>query len=179
MGRIISTKDVSFPRYWFVTIDSFIPKLPETSYTYVWNFINDTLNDSKSWKRFGYNFVAIDPIKGLELRKEKKVQVNVFHIRLSLNNTIVKECNLPGLSCADSSVNIIFLNVDNWVFGTVQSGMDCTLYRKYVILHEIGHLLGRGHKKCMKNKNDYCSIMYQQTISKGCCTPNVYPLDDD
>ena len=171
--------------FWFLTIDESVKKKFQkihptlVSYSYVFQFINKTLKDKRGWSRFGYNFIAIDPESGFGLRKNKYKEFKVVHVRLSLNSVVSQICDFDGLSCADMSSDNIYFNAENWIYGTKASGMSRENLKIYVILHEFAHILGKGHKKCTNNENDKCSIMYQQTISKGCCKPNNWVLDSD
>jgi len=173
MVRLISSRDTSFTRYWFLTIDGDVEQLPETSFDYVSLLINQVLNHPQGWNKFGYKFIQIDQDVGLKSGNKK----SIFHLRLSTDDTIESKCELRGLSCADMSMNVIYLNVYNWIYGSKKSEMTPELLRWYCINHEIGHLLGRNHKSCGKGQ---CSIMLQQTIkSKNCCKPNIFPLSTD
>lgn len=163
--------------YWFITIDNDVEN--EIFICNVAYKIECILDDKKGWKKLGYNFKQIQPIKGLELRKNKENWRNVFHVRFSSPETIKKTCNISDLSCADMGKNIIYFNKDRWLHGSKESNLSLDDYRNYVVLHEFGHLLNRLHQKCTLNKNDKCSIMYQQTKSTGCCTPNPWILDSD
>lgn len=176
---LVASNSTSFTRYWFLTIDTNVAEIPgKTDYLFVSNFIEKTLSDPKGWNRFGYIFFQISPIDGINLRKNEENNFFVFHIHLSQPTTIRNMCDLPNnLSCADLSKNIIFFNVDRWINGSKESGLSLSDYRVMLTNHEIGHLLNRNHNMCSKNVNDSCPVMYQQTISKGCCKPNKYPLD--
>ena len=180
-SKLISTRDPSFIRYWFVTIDEDVPKIKETSYQYVADLIEKILNDPRGLKRGGYEFKRLDPKSGSFLRQDEKNWINVFHIRLSSGKTVTKNCGFKGLSCADLSRNEIFLNDKNWIYGTEASGMKHEEYIWYVVSHEILHLLGRGHGKWPDDPNKPCPLSTQQTIKKhpNVCRPNVWPLDSD
>lgn len=166
--------------YWYLTIDSnVIQQFPQhtrlLNYNYIFNFINETLNDPRGWMKHGYTFQPI-------FEKPKINEQNKVHVRMSLNETIKRICNLDGLSCAEMSKTVsqnIYINAENWLYGSKQSGLSPRLGRLYIISHEFGHILGRNHKSCSSNKNEKCSIMYQQTVSKGCCKPNAFVLDTD
>jgi hypothetical protein len=183
MSEILSTGDTSFTRYWFLTIDNDALKKDTTSYEYVLSLIKQMFTSEFGWKRLGYTFKQINAKDGISLRNKHTIltpwKKYIFHIRLSSNKFISKTCGFPGLSCADMSENIIYLNDINWVYGTRESGMSPLNLRYYCINHEIGHLLGRHHKKCI-NKTE-CSIMLQQTIKKDSCHcfSNIFPLNDD
>jgi hypothetical protein len=56
--------------------------------------------------------------------------------------------------------NRILLDEDNWRYGVDESRLAIGVYRKYVLQHEIGHVLGYGHQKCLTRK---CPVMYQMT----------------
>ena|SRR6478609_3669065 len=169
--------DISYTRLWFLTIDDDTSHLVKASD--VARTIDTNLLDPKGWKRFGYNFTQINPAYGLYLRLNKNNWKYVIHVRISMEETIKGACGFGKLSCADMAKNIIYFNVNRWLYGSKESGLSLEDYKNYLIFHEWGHLLGRGHATCSKNEDDPCPIMYQQTISKGCCRPNSYPLDGE
>lgn len=172
-----ASKSKSYVRYWFLTVDEDVPELSETDPDYVADIIDQVLNDEKGWKRMGYFFEEISAEEGLYARKKKSNRKYVVHIHLSTDKTVEKACNFGGLSCADLKDNTVYFNLDKWLYGTKESRMSLEEYRQYLIQHEIGHILNRSHNKCTDNENDSCPVMYQQTISKGCCKPNPWPLD--
>ena len=189
--------------FYYVTIDPNVKKTSATHYAYVTSLMRETLGDMRGWKQFNYTFAQLHPLMG-----EKKRAVSVFgkpsvvHVRVSTDDTIGRECGFTGLSCASTFDNMVYLNADRWINGSAQSGLSLLDYRRYVINHEMGHILGKAHSKCSTEDHDqnedqdddqdhdqdydtkgakanFCSIMYQQTISTGCCKGNPWVKDVD
>ena len=178
-SRIISSRDTSFTRYYFITRDPDVIKDPTTEYNYITKLIQKILNDPRGWKKFGYKFKYISEKCGLKRRLDKKNWRNTFQIRLSSQNTVKKECNMENLSCADLGINVIYLNDRNFIFSTKQSQMNPISYQYYVVNHEIAHILNRGHNKWPNDANKLCPILSQQTVKNSPCIPNIYPLQSD
>ena len=124
--------------------------------------ILEVLNDTRGWKRLGYDFKF----------KEKNAK---FKIKIVKEDKIVKICKFSGLSCADMSKNIIYINIKRWRRGSKASKLSLDNYRTYVINHEIGHLLGRDHYQCGKSGTKV-PVMVQQTLGISNCKPNPWPL---
>jgi hypothetical protein len=118
------------------------------------------LNDPNGWVKHGYFF---EPVNDRE----------DVHIRLSSPATIGKICGLSGnLSCAELGGRNMYLNADRWFHGAAPSKLSLDEYRQYMVSHEIGHILGRGHKKC-PCAGCKAPIMMQQTKGIGECIPNT------
>ena len=94
-------------------------------------------------------------------------------IRISSPKTIGSVCGLPeNLSCAEMNGRFMYLNADRWFHGSKDSKLALEDYRQYLVSHEIGHILGHGHKKC-PCKGCRAPIMMQQTLGIGECRPNT------
>lgn len=120
------------------------------------------LNDPRSWK---FPFEEVDQVEKSEIR-----------IKLVKASTVGKICGFSGLSCADRGTYNIYINGCRWLGGSKKSKMNLTDYRRYVINHEVGHLLGLDHpiRTCGK-VGCKAPVMLQQTLGVGKCKPNPWP----
>ena len=76
------------------------------------------------------------------------------------------------LSCQDGPRAV--LNARRWAFGADSYGKNVAGYRTYLVNHEVGHVLGFGHRGCPK-KGARAPVMLQQTKGLQGCRPNVWP----
>ena len=104
----ITSRSTKFIRQWFLTIDSNVNQRIDPDDTA--DMIEKILNDPKGWIRLGYRFLRLPVSIGKKLRQDPDNWPNVFHIRISSNCTIQKECGFSGLSCADFNNTTIYLN---------------------------------------------------------------------
>lgn len=65
---------------------------------------------------------------------------------------------------------IIYFNEHNW--NNPVKGHTLESYRTYVINHEFGHVLGRGHSPARPGP---CKVMYQQTKGLEVCSACPWP----
>ncbi len=79
------------------------------------------------------------------------------------------------VSCAQESQAII--NVKRWQEGAAPSGLGLADYRRYLISHEVGHVLGHHHESC-PGPGVPAPVMVQQTLGIGECAPNPWPAPD-
>jgi len=136
-------------------------KLYNDSKDEIYFYIMAYLNSPDGWSQYGYKF---------EPATKQKARVL---IRLSLSKTIENICGVaPLLSCAVLGGRHMYLCAERWFNGSKKSGLKLEDYRQYMISHEIGHILGRGHDKC-RGKGRYAPIMLQQTLGIGECIPNT------
>ncbi|WP_328524725.1 DUF3152 domain-containing protein [Kribbella sp. NBC_00359] len=71
----------------------------------------------------------------------------------------------------------VVLNVARWVHGVPNYGASLTAYRQYMINHETGHRLGRGHELC-PGPGQPAPVMQQQTLGLHGCAPYAWPYLD-
>ena len=121
--------------------------------------IREYLSDPTGWKKYGYFFEDV-------LERESVL------IRLSSPATIRKICGDGNLSCAELGGRNMYLNSKRWFEGSKKSGLNLLDYRQYMVTHEIGHILGHGHKQC-PCKGCPAPLMLQQTLGLKGCRPNT------
>jgi hypothetical protein len=73
--------------------------------------------------------------------------------------------------------NSVIVNVARWAHGVPDYGADLATYRQYVINHETGHRLGRGHELC-PGPGRPAPVMQQQTLGLHGCVANAWPIVD-
>ncbi|WP_236647381.1 DUF3152 domain-containing protein [Micromonospora sicca] len=89
-----------------------------------------------------------------------------------------------GELCADPSDHYtscrngdrVVINVARWARGVPQFD-DLGSYRPYLLNHEVGHRLGRGHELCPRAGGP-APVMEQQTLGLHGCLPNAWPRVD-
>ena len=181
MRKIIATKDKSFVRKWFVTVDRDIQDIDRED---VEDILTAVLTDLTpgSWQSYGYKFQMISPNLGMRLRQTEENWKDTFWIRVSTPETIQTNCSFDKLSCADLTRNVIYLNADRWRYGSSKvKEVPLDVYRAHVCAHEIGHLLHHYHRKCGGCNDKQCDGDVMQEFSRigwNSCIPNLYALYD-
>lgn len=69
----------------------------------------------------------------------------------------------------------VVVNVARWVKGVPGYGASLTVYRQYVINHEVGHRLHQAHERCTGD-GDPAPVMQQQTLGLHGCVANAWPF---
>jgi hypothetical protein len=82
----------------------------------------------------------------------------------------------PYTSCRGTGR--VILNLDRWQLSVdhlVAAGVPLTVYRTYLVNHEVGHELGRGHVGCPRPGRP-APVMMQQTLFLNGCLANPWPF---
>ena len=127
--------------------------------------VHEILNDKRGWTGYkGSSFAVVsDPAKA------------DFVVHLASPPTTTTMCaplKTGGKRSCAAGRNIV-LNSDRWQLMTPTYD-DLAEYRAYMVNHEVGHFLGRGHVACPKPGSP-APVMLQQSISLGGCRPNAWP----
>jgi hypothetical protein len=127
--------------------------------------VHRILNHRQGWGRAGdtrFVRVASGPVR--------------FRVSLSSPTLTDRQCHplrtFGRVSCWNGARAVI--NALRWAEGAPTYGRDVASYREYVISHEVGHALGRGHVSC-PDRGRPAPVMVQQTKSLYGCTPNPWP----
>jgi hypothetical protein len=128
--------------------------------------VQRVLNDPRSWGHGGrlrFVRVAHGPAR--------------FRVSLTSPDMVDRMCaplNTGGeLSCGRGGRSV--LNARRWGSGAASYGRDLATYREYLINHEVGHLLGHGHRQC-PGHGRRAPVMVQQTKSLQGCRANPWPF---
>jgi Protein of unknown function (DUF3152) len=113
---------------------------------------------------------------GIAFRRVTRAPVD-FRVVLAAPATVDRLCSplrtYGALSCATDTRAV--LNVVRWRRGAPAFHRDVALYRRYLVNHEVGHLLGHGHSSCQA-AGARAPVMMQQTMGVGACRANGRPL---
>ncbi len=132
--------------------------------------VDATLANSRSWTaggRWGFQRVSYGPPD--------------FVIQLATPDTTDRICGAGGLetrgytSCRTGSSVVI--NLARWLLAVPEFEGDVATYRLYVVNHEVGHRLGRGHMAC-PGPGRLAPVMQQQTLGLRGCQANPWPYVD-
>jgi hypothetical protein len=67
----------------------------------------------------------------------------------------------------------VVINVARWADSVPHYGAPLAVYRQYVVNHEVGHRLGRGHERCPR-RGKPAPLMQQQTLGLHGCLANPW-----
>lgn len=127
------------------------------------SFVLDTLNDPRSWSRDGLTFSRTDGDADIVVVLASPETSARMCAPLVTNGT---------LSCRQGPRAI--LTMHRWAHGMEDYGEDVTGYRRYLVNHEVGHVLGHGHVAC-PGPGLPAPVMQQQTKDVDPCVPNSWP----
>jgi hypothetical protein len=122
-----------------------------------------TLNDDRSWGHGGSLTFA---------RTDGAAEVTVVLATAGTSAGLCRPLVTFGrLSCAVGPRAV--LTAVRWVEGTPEFP-DLAVYRRYLVNHEVGHVLGRRHETC-PGAGRLAPVMQQQTKQVAPCRPNAWP----
>lgn len=127
--------------------------------------VERVLADPRSWGAGGRR--ALQRVDGGEV---------VFRVALASPTTTDRLCaplqTNGRFSCANGGRAV--LNSGRWLQGADSYAGRLGLYHEYVVNHEVGHTLGRGHEAC-PGAGLPAPVMVQQTKSLYGCAQNSWP----
>jgi hypothetical protein len=128
-------------------------------------FVLRTLNDPRGWGARGRATFARTDGDDADFR--------VVLASPHTNAVLCRPLDTEGeASCGRQGRAVLTLS--RWVHATKEFADKRTIYRQYVINHEVGHLLGHPHEKCPR-RGALAPIMQQQTYGLDGCRPNPWP----
>ena len=126
--------------------------------------VSSTLDDPRGWSAAGRRFHRAGPGQPYD-----------FTIYLATPRTRDVLCASAGdgyTSCRNGDK--VVLNVARWAKGVPGYGASLSVYRQYMVNHEVGHRLGHGHELCPAD-GEPAPVMQQQTLGLHGCTANPWP----
>ncbi|MFI7603914.1 DUF3152 domain-containing protein [Micromonospora sp. NPDC049366] len=133
--------------------------------------VDETLADPRSWIGSG------------ELRVQRvadRAEAD-FTIYLATPVTSERMCAEGGLSTEGyTSCRLpgrVIINLARWMEAVPDYGAPLSVYRTYVINHEVGHEFGEGHEAC-PGPGRPAPVMQQQTYGLDGCLANAWPYVD-
>ncbi len=124
-----------------------------------------TLNDPRGWGGDGsLSFARTDGDAEIRVLLASPTTVDSLCAPLRTDGEV--SCGRAGHAA---------LNLRRWVEATDEYAFDKSLYRQYLVNHEVGHLLGHPHAKC-PGAGQPAPVMQQQSYRVAPCTPNAWPF---
>ena len=124
-------------------------------------WVEGTLADPRSW---GVRMTRVDG---------GRVDLRVVLARPATTDRMCAPLTTNGnYSCGMHGAAV--LNVRRWREGASAWEGDLRGYRRYLVNHEVGHVLGHGHAGCPA-PGALAPVMMQQTKGVGACRPNGWP----
>lgn len=122
-----------------------------------------------------------DPRSWARIRRMQRVEDGALadaRIVVAPPDVVDELCAEAGLDTAGVyscwNGRIVALNAWRWEVGAV-GFPDVPAYRTYLVNHEVGHVLGRGHVGCPVD-GAVAPLMMQQTKGLGGCVANGWPF---
>jgi hypothetical protein len=128
--------------------------------------VESTLSDPRGWSRAGFRLV----------RRADAPYLIVLAEGHEVDQLCLPHDTYGEYSCQRSEV--VALNAERWREATPKWTGDLATYRRMLVNHEVGHLLGQPHPRpqCPQPGRP-APLMAQQSTELDGCLPNPWPLD--
>jgi hypothetical protein len=149
-----------------VTIELTVERRPSDPATAGFaDVVRQTLTDPRGWPRAGFTFRFKDDAP--------------YRIVLAEGPEVDRLCRPYDVGGKYSCQNgpVVALNAERWRSATPKWTGDFDTYRRMLVNHEVGHLLGQHHPKVQcPRAGDPAPVMAQQSSELNGCLPNPWPL---
>jgi hypothetical protein len=127
--------------------------------------VSGTLTDPRGWQRAGFTFVFRDDAP--------------YRVVLAEGPEVDGLCRPYDVGGKYSCQNgpVVALNADRWRSASPKWTGDLETYRRMLVNHEVGHLLGQHHPALhCPEAGQAAPVMAQQSSELNGCVPNPWPL---
>jgi hypothetical protein len=127
--------------------------------------VRATLSDPRGWRGAGFQFVFTDD--------------GPYRIVLAEGPEVDRLCRPYDIGGRFSCQNgpVVALNAQRWRTARPQWTGDLNTYRRMLVNHEVGHLLGQHHPTTpCPHPGRPAAVMAQQSTQLDGCQPNPWPL---
>lgn len=127
------------------------------------SFLAETMRDRRGWVRAGF-----------DVREDPRADYRVVLAEGPEVDRLCRPYDTGGeFSCQNGPV--VAINAERWREGVPHWTGDLTSYRRMLLNHEMGHLLGQRHRPC-PGPGQIAPVMQQQSGSLDGCRANAWPL---